>query len=160
MLEFLSRRSGPEVSAAEVDRRRDSPSGEHVRGEDDSTEVKPRRTRRRFSASEKRRILDAADACTKQGELGALLRREGIYSSLLAKWRLLLDQGGRDALTEKKRGRKPTANPLQAKLDASERRVAALERKLQQASEIIEVQKKVAALLGNTIVLPPHLENL
>jgi len=68
MLEFLSRRSGPEVSAAEVDRRRDSPSGEHVRGEDDSTEVKPRRTRRRFSASEKRRILDAADACTKQGE--------------------------------------------------------------------------------------------
>jgi len=88
----------------------------------------------------------------------AAARRD--YSSLLAKWRLLRDQGGRDALTEKKRGRKSTANPLQAQLAASERRVAALERKLQQASEIIEVQKKVAALLGNTIVLPPHLENI
>ena len=99
MLEFPSRKSDPEVSAAEVDSRRDEPSGERVRGDADSTEVKPRRTRQRFLASEKRRILDAADACTKQGELGALLRCERIYSSLLAKWRLLRDQGGRDALS-------------------------------------------------------------
>jgi transposase-like protein len=160
MIEFLSRRPDPEQGEAEADRRRDSPSGEHFRADGDSTEVKARRTKRRFSAGAKRRILEAADACTKHGELGALLRREGLYSSQLAKWRLLREQGGQSALTEKKRGRKPTANPLEAKLAASERRVAALERKLQEAAEIIDVQKKVAALLGNTIVLPPHLEKI
>jgi transposase-like protein len=121
-------------------------------------EVKPKRTKRRFSAAQKLRILAAADSCAKHGELGALLRREGIYSAQVAKWRLLRDQGELGALTDKKRGRKPNTNPLTAKLAESERRNAVLTRKLEKAQEIIEVQKKIAAFLGNIITLPAHLE--
>lgn len=140
---------------------RGSPSGEHSGGKGkQSAEVIPKRTKRRFSAKEKLRIVTAADACTKHGELGALLRREGLYSSQVAAWRALRGRGELSALTEKKRGRKREANPLRAELAASEKRNAILIKKLEQAAEIIDVQKKIAALFGKTIILPPHLEGM
>lgn len=159
MVELLSRGAEPDFSDSSETTGRDSPTGEQSGGRKSrSTEVTPKRTKRRFSAKEKLRILVAADACVKHGELGALLRREGLYSSQVAKWRLLRDQGELGALTEKKRGRKPNTNPLKAELAASEKRNAILTRKLEQAAEIIDVQKKLAALFGKTITLPPHLE--
>lgn len=123
------------------------------------TEVKPKRIKRRFPASEKLRILAIADACTKHGEMGALLRREGLYSTQIAAWRLLRDQGELAGLTERRRGRKPAdTHPLVAKLAASEKLVAVLTRKLEKSQEIIDVQKKFAALFGTIINLPEHLE--
>jgi len=112
-------------------------------------EVAATAKRRQFSSSEKRRILAAADRCTEAGEIGALLRREGIYSSQLATWRKQREANERAALEPKKRGRK--ADPM----IAQDRRVAQLtkendrlHRKLAQAQLIIDVQKKVAMLLG------------
>ena len=159
MVEFLSRGAEADFSGSPETTGRDSPSGEQSgRSKSRSTEVTPKRTKRRFSAKEKLRILVAADACVKHGDLGALLRREGLYSSQVAKWRLLRDQGELGALSEKKRGRKPNTNPLKAELAASEKQIAILTKKLEQAAEIIDVQKKLAALFGKTITLPPHLE--
>jgi len=162
MNEFLSR-NNDQYFNGESHREttgRDSPSGEQSQMSNESNEVTPKRKKRRFSAQEKLRILAAADACTKHGELGALLRREGLYSTQVNNWRQLRDQGELGALTEKKRGRKPDTNPLTAKLAASEKKIAVLTKRLQMAQEIIDVQKKLAALLGNTIVLPPHLEEM
>ena len=105
--------------------------------------------RRQFSASERRRILAAADRCSKTGEIGALLRREGIYSSQLATWRKRREATEQAALAPHKRGRK--ADPAIAEA----RRVAELtrdnerlRRKLAQAHTIIDVQKKLCTLLG------------
>ena len=124
-------------------------------------EVTPKRRKRRFSAKEKLRILALADACTKHGEMGALLRREGLYSTQIAAWRLLRDQGEMVGLSEKKRGRKPAdTHPLVAKLAASEKREAVLTKKLEMAKEVIDVQKKFAALFGTIIKLPAHLEEI
>ena len=158
MVEFLSRGVETDFSGSPETTGRDSPSGEQSGKRSESTEVTPKRTKRRFSAKEKLRILAAADACVKHGELGALLRREGLYSTQVAKWRVLRGQGELGALAEKKRGRKPNTNPLRAELAASEKRVAVLTRKLEQAAEIIDMQKKIASLFGRTITLPPHLE--
>ncbi len=69
-------------------------------------------TCRQFTAEYKRSILEQADACREDGAIGALLRREGLYSSLLSKWRQQRQRGEREGLAPKKRGRKPTANPL------------------------------------------------
>jgi transposase len=105
--------------------------------------------RRRFSADKKRRILAEADACTKPGELGALLRREGIYSSMLATWRKQRDRATQTALEPQRRGRKP--DPTRAdslRMEKLARENARLQRELTQARLIIDVQKKVSALLG------------
>ena len=105
--------------------------------------------RRQFSSKEKRRILAAADRCTEAGAIGALLRREGIYSSHLATWRKEREAIQRAGLEAKRRGRK--ADPA----IAESRRVAELtkdverlRRKLAQAHTIIDVQKKLCTLLG------------
>jgi transposase-like protein len=105
--------------------------------------------RRQFSSHDKRRILAAADRCTAVGEIGALLRREGIYSSQLATWRKQRTATERTGLEPQKRGRK--ANPALAEA----RRVAELtkenarlRRKLATAQTIIDVQKKLCTLLG------------
>jgi transposase len=112
-------------------------------------EVAATAKRRQFSSSEKRRILAAADRCSEPGAIGALLRREGIYSSQLATWRRQREATERAALEPKKRGRK--ADPAIAEA----RRVAELtkendhlRRKLAQAHTIIDVQKKLCTLLG------------
>jgi transposase len=105
--------------------------------------------RRRFSGAEKRRILIEADRCTKPGELGALMRREGIYSSMLANWRKQRGQAERAALAPQKRGPKPDAALAERRrADQLERENARLRGKLERAHAIIDVQKKLCTLLG------------
>ena len=112
-------------------------------------EVVPTARRRRFTTQEKLRILEEADACTEPGELGALLRREGIYSSYLSRWRRARDRGQLQALRSKKRGRKPPADKElteeAAKLQRENKRLQA---RLAQAEAIIEAQKKLSEVLG------------
>lgn len=110
-------------------------------------------TRRRFSAGFKKKILEEADACSKKGELGALLRREGLYSSHLASWRATRSKEGLKGLKAKKRG--PTQRPPVGK-DA--KRVVELERQLRRATAraeraeaLVALQKKVADLLGSPL---------
>jgi transposase-like protein len=112
--------------------------------------------RRQYSASEKRRIVAAADACKGPGERGALLRREGVYSSMLSTWRKQLARAGETALAPQRRGPKPDpARPERLRIEKLEREKARLERELAQARLIIDVQKKVAALLGMPLAEPP-----
>ena len=110
-------------------------------------EVVDRPLRRRFSPSYKLRIVEKADRCTEPGEVGQLLRREGLYSSHLTTWRKAAHSGSLKALS-KKRGRKPERNPLDEKVRKLERRNARLENELRKAHLIIDVQGKVAGLLG------------
>lgn len=110
-------------------------------GKHPETEVRPRTTRRRFTAAYKRKIVEAAAQCA-HGEVGALLRREGLYSSYLAKWR---EEYAAGTLSDKGRG--PRANPNAADVKRLERENARLQRKLEQAEAIIDAQKKLARLL-------------
>ena len=112
-----------------------------------ANEVVDRPLRRRFSPSYKLRIVEEADRCTEPGEVGQLLRREGLYSSHLTTWRKAAHSGSLKALS-KKRGRKPERNPLDEKVRKLERRNARLENELRKAHLIIDVQGKVAGLLG------------
>jgi len=105
--------------------------------------------RRSFTAEYKQRIVREADQCSQPGEIGALLRREGLYSSLLAEWRRHAREAGLASLASRKRGPKP--NPARAGLEENEvlkRKVRRLERELKAASLIIDVQKKVSEVLG------------
>jgi hypothetical protein len=111
-------------------------------------EVPANPKRRQFTAEYKRLILDQAEACRDEGAIGALLRREGLYSSHLTTWRRQREQGERQALSPKKRGRKSTANPLAEENQRLRADNARLSRRLEQAELIIDVQKKVSALLG------------
>ena len=113
------------------------------------TEVSTKARRRQFSAEYKRRVLAEADACTKPGEIGALLRREGLYSSHLVEWRRSRDRGALAGLAGKKRGPAAKAvNPLARKVAELEREMARLRRRAERAEGLVEVQKKVAELLG------------
>jgi transposase-like protein len=109
-------------------------------------EVKAKPERRKFSAEYKRRILEEADACMEPGQIGALLRREGLYSSNLIHWRQQRDEGSLKALSPKKRGPKP--DPLANENAALRRRIERLEAEIKRAETIIEVQKKLSDLLG------------
>ena len=112
-------------------------------------EVAATAKRRQFSGSERRRILAAADRCTAPGEIGALLRREGIYSSHLAAWRKKREATGDSGLNSQKRGRK--ADPAIAEARREEvlvREIKGLRHQLAQAHTIIDVQKKLCTLLG------------
>jgi transposase len=111
-------------------------------------EVPEKAKRRQFSAEYKRSVVAQAEACRDDGAIGALLRREGLYSSHLTTWRRQKEQGELDALTPKKRGRKSTANPLTEENQRLRKENARLSRRLEQAELIIDVQKKVSALLG------------
>ena len=105
--------------------------------------------RRQFSGSERRRILAAADRCTAPGEIGALLRREGIYSSMLAAWRKKRVATGHTGLDSQKRGRKADPAIAQARREeALTRENQRLRHQLAQAHTIIDVQKKLCTLLG------------
>lgn len=111
-------------------------------------EVAEKRRRRRFSAADKLRILAQADAC-EPGQLGALLRREGLYSSNLTTWRQQREAGILAGLQPRQRGPKVVAaDPQALRIEALERECAQLRRRLEQAETIIEVQKKVSLLLG------------
>ncbi len=112
-------------------------------------EVAERAARRRFTAEYKRRVLQEADACAGTGELGGLLRREGLYSSHLTTWRRQREQGTLAALSPKKRGRPASpGSPLARRVAELEREKARLEGRLKQAETIIEVQKKISEILG------------
>ena len=116
-------------------------------------EVTPKAKRRRFSASYKLRILEETDRCTQPGQIGALLRREGLYSSNLTSWRCQRDQGQIGALSPKKRGPKPAPDAAMAReLTRLREQNQRLEQKLKKAELIIEVQKKVSALLGLDLI--------
>ena len=140
----------PQLTAPEValeDARR--AAGNATSGARPDPEVVATAQRRQFTSSDKRRILDVADRCTQPGEIGALLRKEGIYSSQLATWRKQRAADQRAALAPQKRGRK--TDPAQAE----DRRVRQLtqdnerlRRRLAQANAIIDVQKKLCVLFG------------
>lgn len=110
------------------------------------TEVVARPKRRSFSANYKRSILEEADRCTRPGEIGALLRREGLYSSNLTTWRRQRERG---ELEGAKTGRKPASDQAKA-LKQLQRENQRLKQKLEQAELVIEVQKKLSQLLGLT----------
>jgi transposase len=111
-------------------------------------EVPEKPVRRKFTAEYKLRILAEADRCTEYGQIGALLRREGLYSSHLSEWRRKRREGSLGALSPKKRGPEARKNPLAPEVARLEREVERLNGRLKQAETIIEVQKKVSGLLG------------
>jgi transposase-like protein len=112
-------------------------------------EVVAKAERRRFTAEYKRRIVREADRCTKPGEIGALLRREGLYSSLLTTWRAARDRGELEGLSAKKRGPKVVApDPRDKKIAELEREVGRQSKRAERAEALVDVQKKLAALLG------------
>ena len=125
---------------------------EKVKEEMPKTEVVAKAKRKRFSAAEKLRILREVDACQGSGEIGALLRREGIYSSYLTTWRRQRERGELDGLAPQKRGPKP--DPQAIELAKLHRENARLQERLRRAELIIDVQKKVARMLGETIESP------
>lgn len=105
--------------------------------------------RRRFTATYKLRILQQADSCTEPGQMGAFLRKEGIYSSNLTTWRRQREKGILDSLTPKKRGRKEIEkNPLSETVARLQKDNQHLMEKLNKAKAIIEVQKKISEILG------------
>ncbi len=107
--------------------------------------------RRRFDAAYKLRILEEADRCSEPGQLGELLRREGLYSSHLTNWRRLREEGTFQSLGSKKRGRKAKRNDATAQeLDRLRRENQRLAERLRQTEAIVEVQKKVSEILGLT----------
>ena len=113
--------------------------------------AKGRKSRRRFSDSEKLRLVKAADAAIASGEHGAveaLLRKEGIYSSHLAGWRARLMAGGKAGLKAQKPGRKPKLDNAERQLIAVTKENAALKRKLAIANAVIDLQKKAHEVLG------------
>lgn len=112
-------------------------------------ELVERPRRRRFSAEYKLAIVREADACTKLGEIGALLRREGLYSSLLSEWRRARDAGALEALA-RPRGRAP-AHPLESENAELRARAERAETELDKARKVIEVQGNVSALLGELL---------
>lgn len=118
------------------------------------TEVTPKARRRSFTAEYKRRILREADACKQPGQIGALLRREGLYSSHLTEWRVARERGDLAGET-KPRGPKPKpVDPHEARVRELERENARLEARLKRAEAIIDLQKKVAELLGTPLPSP------
>ena len=112
-------------------------------------EVPEKRPRRKFTAKYKLRILSEADTCTQPGQMGTLLRREGLYSSNLTTWRQQREKGILQAMTPKKRGRKrKVKNPLAKKVARLEKENLRLQQKLKKADLIIEAQKKMSEILG------------
>ncbi len=112
-------------------------------------QVKPKTIRRAFTTAYKLSILEQADQCQGHGEVGALLRREGLYSSHLSSWRRLRREGTLQALKNNKRGPKPTLVPAERReLEQLRRRNAKLEHELEKARTIIDVQKKLSSILA------------
>jgi transposase len=117
-------------------------------------EVTAKAARRRFTVEYKRRVVREADACKTSGAVGALLRREGLYSSHLAAWRAARDRGELAGVA-KKRGPAPrVVDPRDKRIAELERETARWQQRAERAEALVEVQKKVAALLGT----PPKSE--
>ena len=143
--------NGTSAPALGVEERSDeTPSaGGGTRAVPPDPQVVAKPTRRQFTAAYRLRILEEADRCTEPGEVGRLLRREGLYSSHLTAWRKARRKGSLQGLSAKKRGAKPSErNPLDVKVRELEAKVARLEKELHTAHTILDVQGKVAGLLG------------
>jgi len=111
--------------------------------------VSAKARRRRFTAEEKIRILQEADGCTRLGEVGALLRREGLYSSNLSTWRAARKRGELAGLSAVKRGPKAQAvDPRERRVAELEREVTRLKARAERAEVLVEVQKKLSEILG------------
>jgi len=119
-------------------------------------EVPAKAQRRKFTSEYKLRIVREAERCKEPGEIGALLRREGLYSSLLTAWRREVEQGARAALRSKKRG--PKARVVDPRVKELERENTRLRKRLEHAELIIAVQKKVSKLLGIPLESPDNDE--
>ena len=116
-------------------------------------EVAEKAARRQFSAEYKRKILKEADACTREGEIGALLRREGLYSSHLSVWRAARERGEIAGLAPRKRGPKVAPpDPRDRKIVELERETRRWKSRAERAEALVDLQKKVSAILG--IALP------
>jgi transposase-like protein len=109
-------------------------------------EVVARPKRRRFTAEYKLRILKEADACRAPGEIGALLRREGLYSSHLVQWRRQREEAAQTQLRSRKRG--PKAKVQDPRVKQLERENARLKRQLERVALLLDIQKKAGAILG------------
>ena len=121
-------------------------------------EVTPKAKRRSFSAAYKKKILAEVDAAAGSGGIGEILRREGIYSSTLTNWRKERDAAVDSAFSQK-RGPEPKHNPLTAENEKLRRQNQRLQEELRKAEIIIDVQKKVAMLLGRPLPPVPDSEN-
>jgi transposase len=121
-------------------------------------EVTPKAKRRIFTAAYKKKILAEADAAAGSGQIGEVLRREGIYSSTLTRWRRERDNAVDSAFSQK-RGPEPKHNPLTAENEKLRRQNQRLQEELRKAEIIIDVQKKVAMLLGRPLPPLPDGEN-
>ena len=152
MLESSKLERDPEVARrvpqGAVGDRRD-PAGAPPRGVPDP-ELAERPRRRRFTAEYKLRVLREAEACTRKGEIGAMLRREGLYTSHLTAWRKQRDAGALVGLAPRKRGPRP-ASPEQVENQALRRRLERTEAELETARRVIEVQGNVSALLEDLL---------
>lgn len=127
--------------------RRSLASGSHGPSPDPELIERPRR--RTFTAQYKLKVLREADACSKAGEIGALLRREGLYTSHLSVWRRQRDQGALDALSKSRGRAKP--DPRDVQIASLRRRAERAETELVKARKVIEVQGNVSALLGELL---------
>lgn len=141
-------RSEAERSEAERSGGLTKSAGRQVRVSAPDPEVSAASGRRRFSAAYKARIVREADACKEPGEIGAMLRREGLYSSHLTHWRRDYKRGAESALADDKRGRKVTKNPLADENQRLGRELERTQKKLKQAELIIEFQKNLCEILG------------
>jgi len=112
-------------------------------------EVPEKKPRRRFTAAYKLRILQEADQCEEPGQIGVLLRKEGLYSSHLTTWRCQREEGSLQGLTAQKRGRRAQPrNPSAERIDQLEKENLRLKQQLRKAEIIIEAQKKISEILG------------
>jgi len=144
---------GPEIGETEGGRR---PTGvSPISGQDQNLANRPADPevpeivkRRKHTAAYKLRILSEADACTEQGQLGALLRREGLYYSNLTTWRRQREKGMLQGLSHKRGRKQKPVNPLAKRLEELERENNQLQKKLSQAELIIDFQKKISEFLG------------
>ena len=152
---LATERGEPERSAGEPNAVANNPA---AAGPLPDPEVLATSQRRRFTPAYKARIVEEAMACTGSGQIGALLRREGLYSSALTLWRRQYQSGALQALKDDKRGRKRTRDARDQELERLGREVERLNKKLSQAELIIDIQKKVAAILGNPIETPSNNE--
>jgi transposase-like protein len=115
-------------------------------------EVVPKAVRRSFSAAYKLRIVEEADQCTEHGQIGAMLRREGLYSSQLATWRRQREAGVLQAMSPKKRGCKASLDAKDVEIATLRRENERLHKQLEQAELIIGAQKKLAEALEQTLI--------
>ena len=120
-------------------------------------EVSAKAERRKFSAEDKKRILGETDRAVEHGGVGAILRREGIYSSTLHGWRKERDAAVQKAFSQK-RGPQPQRHPLAGENEKLRRQNQRLQEELEKAHIVIDVQKKVAKLLGRPIAEIPNIE--